>query len=158
MEEKELYGPMRLWLDQYLRDKYKRAEVITETTSETALENALEKHSVECSEAVGLKIQIDVLGIVKDKKKIRLFFIEAKKGRLTIRDLGQLWAYCRLIDPEEAFLLTSGDLGGLYKMINVFHREDLLSYGDGKHIKRMKIGRWDVTKGCIDQNSLIPKM
>lgn len=157
MEEKELYEPMRLWLDQYLRDKNKGAEVITETPSEIYLETALEKHGIRCPEAVGLRIQIDVLGIVKGKK-VSLYFIEAKKTRLTIRDLGQLWAYCRLMDPEEAFLLTSGDLGGLNRMINVYHREDLLSYGDGKHIKRMKIGRWDVTKGCIDQNSLIPKM
>jgi len=53
--------------------------------------------------ANGVDIQIDVLAIVKKDKDIKLFFIEAKKTKLTLRDLGQLWAYCKLVDPDEAF-------------------------------------------------------
>lgn len=158
MDEKELYEPMRVWLEQYLRDKYKRYEIITADTSTEYLETALERYDIHCPEAVGLGIQIDVLGIARKKADVKLFFIEAKKTRLVIRDLGQLWAYCRLIDPEEAFLLSSAGLGSLDKMINVFHREDLLRYGDGRKIKMMKVGIWDVKKNSIDMNTLVPRI
>ena len=79
-------------------------------------------------------------------------------SRLTLRDLGQLWAYCKLIDPEEAFLLSSENLGSLNKLLNVFHREDLLDFGDDSRIKKMRVGKWDISKNSIDYLTLIPKM
>ena len=77
---------------------------------------------------------------------------------MTLRDLGQLWAYCKLIDPEEAFLLTSADLGSLRKLVAGFKREDLLDFGDGKRIKKMKIGKWDIGRNSPDLGSLLPKI
>lgn len=103
-------------------------------------------------------IQIDVLGIARKKNNVKLFFIEAKKTKLTLRDLGQLWAYCKLIDPEEAFLFSSAGLGSLNKLVQSFRREDLLDFGDGKKIKKMKIAKWDVAKDTVDLHSLIPKI
>ena len=137
--EFELYEPMRAWLQSYLEDRYKKCEVITLDAHSKRLDRVLRKYDIDCDVAVGVDIQIDILGIVKDEKSFRLFFIEAKKTNLTLRDLGQLWAYCRLVEPEEAFLLTSSNLGSLNKLINVFKREDLLDFGDGKKIKKMKI-------------------
>lgn len=158
MLENELYEPMRCWLEEYLKDRYKGYEIITVDTSQERLDRALAKYGVIVEMANGVDIQIDVLGIAKRKSMIKLFFIEAKKTNLTLRDLGQLWAYCKLIDPEEAFLLSSSGLGSLNKLINSFRREDLLDFGDGKKIKKMKIGKWDVTKNTIDLHSLVPKI
>lgn len=105
-----------------------------------------------------MDIQIDVLGIARKGGKAKLIFIEAKKTKLTLRDLGQLWVYCKLVDPEEAFLLTSDDLGNLRKLVAGFKREDLLDFGDGKKIKKMKIGKWDVGKNGPDLSSFLPKI
>lgn len=77
---------------------------------------------------------------------------------MTLRDLGQLWAYCKLVDPEEAFLFSSAGLGSLNKLINSFRREDLLDFGNGKKIKKMKIALWDVTKNTVDLSSMVPKI
>lgn len=158
MLENELYEPMRCWLDQYLKDNYKGYEVITVDTSQERLDRALAKYDIVIEIANGVDIQIDVLGIARRKTVIKLFFIEAKKTNLTLRDLGQLWAYCKLVDPEEVFLLSSAGLGSLNKLINSFRREDLLDFGEGKKIKKMKVGRWDVSKNCIDLHSLVPKI
>ena len=98
------------------------------------------------------------MAIAKKGIDTKLFFIEAKKTRLTLRDLGQLWAYCKLVDPDEAFLLTAGDLGSLNKLLNAFRREDLLDFGDGGRIKKMRVGKWDVIKNTVDYNSLVPKI
>ena len=75
-----------------------------------------------------------------------------------MRDLGQLWAYCKLIDPEEAFLMTSADLGSLNKILNVYKREDLLDFGDGKRIKKMRVAVWNIIKNAPDSSTMIPKL
>lgn len=158
MLENELYEPMRLWLKQYLIDKYKGYTIITENTSQERLDKALSKYGIEYEAAIGIDIQIDVLGIAIKNQEIKLFFIEAKKTRLTLRDLGQLWAYCKLIDPEEAFLLSSAGLGSLNKLIISLNREDLLDYSSKRKIKKMKIGKWNILKNMVDLETLIPKI
>lgn len=158
MKEEDLYEPMRIWLEQYVRDKYKKYEVISVDAHAERLDRVLAKYNIVKEMANGVDIQIDVLAIAKKDKDIKLFFIEAKKTKLTLRDLGQLWAYCKLVDPDEAFLLSSADLGSLNKLLNAFRREDLLDFGDGRKIKKMRVGKWDVTKNALDYNSLVPKI
>ena len=144
MLEKDLYEPMCKWLEQYLKDNYKGYEIVVVDTSLERLDKALQRYGVVNEQANGVDIQIDVLGIARRGNTTKIFFIEAKKTKLTLRDLGQLWAYCKLVDPDEAWLLTSSDLGSLRKLLLSFNREDLLDFGDGKKIKKMKVGIWDV--------------
>lgn len=158
MLEWELYEPMCNWLGQYLKDHYKGYEIIVADTHSERLDKALEKFGIVKEQANGVDIQIDVLGIAKKGNNVKLFFIEAKKTKLTLRDLGQLWAYCKLVDPDEAWLLTSNDLGSLRKLLLSFNREDLLDFGDGKKIKKMKVGIWDVRKKMPELNNLFPKI
>lgn len=156
--ENELYEPMRNWLYSYLCDKYKNSEIYAIDSHTERLDRVLSKYGIVVDEAIDVDIQIDVLGIVKKLDKVKLFFIEAKKTTLTLRDLGQLWAYCKLIDPEEAFLLTSANLGILDKLLNTYQREDLLDFGSNKIIKKMKIGIWDLSANSLDMLSLFPKL
>lgn len=157
-----LYEPMRIWLDGYLHDKY-RGSQYTITTLDTHayyLDSCLEKYGVleKYPQTVSLKIQIDVLGIVKTDKDAKIFFIEAKKAQLNLHDLGQLWAYCKLCDPEEAYLLSPVGLGSLEPLFRNLKREDILDFGDKTRIKKMQLGVWNVGGGFIDQDSLIPKI
>lgn len=158
--EIELYEPMRIWLQQYLEDKYKNSEIITVDAHAKTLDSFLQEYGVleYYPLTVGLDIQIDVLGIIKQKNKVSLVFIEAKKTQLNLHDLGQLWVYCKLCDPLEAFLLSSHGLGSLNKLFNNLLREDLLDFGDGKLIKKMKVGKWNIMTNSIDYNSVIPKI
>ena len=159
MREFDLYPPMQQWLESYLKDKYRSSdEIIVVDAHSERLDRVLRKYNIVQEEAIGVDIQIDVLGIVKRSGKFKLFFIEAKKTSLTLRDLGQLWAYCKLIDPEEAFLMTSADLGSLNKLLNVYKREDLLDFGDGKRIKKMRIAIWNMQTNAPDPASMIPKI
>ena len=158
--ESDLYEPMRIWLQQYLEDRYKNANIITVDSHARTLDLYLEEYGVldYYPQTIGLNIQIDVLGIAVTKRKADIFFIEAKKNQLNLHDLGQLWAYCKLCDPAEAFLLSSGGLGSLNKILNNLSRIDLLDFGDGKRIKKMKAAKWDVSKNAIDYSTLLPKM
>jgi len=154
--ESELYPSMRLWLEHYLTDHYKGYSITVIDTHNKALDTSLREIGIICDEAVGLGIQIDILGIAISKRKQKLFFIEAKKTNLTIRDLGQLLIYCKLINPDEAFLLTSAGLGSLDKLLNVYKREDLLNFGDNKALKLIRVSEWDIDKNTPIWNTMIP--
>ncbi len=161
-KEVELYSDMCNWLQIYLQDKYKNksCKIIVVDCHSVYLDKVLEQHGIiqYYPQAVGLKIEIDVLGMVIWGNKAEIFFIEAKKTPLTLPNLGQLLVYCKLCNPEEAFLLSSAGLGSLSKVLNLLSREDLLDFGNGKHIKKIKVASWDVARKTIDNHSIIPKM
>lgn len=159
-KEFELYEPMRKWLHQYLQDKYKGATIYTIDSHAKTLDTYLEDMNIieQYPQIVGLDIQIDVLGVVIKRNKAMLYFIEAKKTQLNLHDLGQLWAYCKLCDPEGAFLLSSVGAGSLNKILKNLLRTDLLDFGDGKKIKKMYVGKWDIGKESIDYPTLIPTL
>lgn len=159
-KEFELYEPMRMWLHKYLEDKYKGWKVTTFDSHARTLDSFLEENGVISNypQSVGLDIQIDVLGLLEKGTKTSIVFIEAKKTSLNLHDLGQLWAYCKLCDPLEAFLLSSKDLGSLDKIMNNLNRTDLLDFGEGRTVKKMQIGKWDTTKNSIDYKTLVPKL
>ena len=160
--EFELYPGMCKWLQTHLKDKYKnkKCDVIVIDCHSVYLDKILEKYDVikYYPEVVGLKIQIDVLGIVTWDDKAEIYFIEAKKTALNLQDLGQLLIYCKLCNPEESFLLSSGGLGSLKKVLDNLNREDLLDYGSGRRIKKINVARWDISKDGIDSHSAIPKI
>lgn len=159
-KEFELYEPMRVWLQKYLEEKYKNWKITTIDSHSRTLDLFLEEVGVieNYPQSVGLDIQIDVLGILEKGSKTNIVFIEAKKTSLNLHDLGQLWAYCKLCDPLEAFLLSSKDLGSLNKILNNLNRTDLLEFGEGKIIKKMQVGKWDIPKNSIDYKTLVPKL
>lgn len=159
-KEFELYEPMRIWLQQYLEDKYKGWKVITIDSHARTLDMYLEENGVidDYPETVGVDIQIDVLGILKKNNNTKIAFIEAKKTQLNLHDLGQLWAYCKLCDPAEAFLLSSSGLGNLNKILNNLMRTDLLDFGNNKTIKQMQVAKWDLNTNSLDYKSVVPKL
>ncbi len=156
--EEELYEPMRIWLERYVKDKYKGYEVISIDAHAERLDRVLAKYDIVNEMANGVDIQIDVLAIARKKTDVKLFFIEAKKTQLSLRDMGQLWAYCKLVDPDEAFLMSSLGFGSLNKLLNAFKREDLLDFGNGKKIKKMIVAKWDIRTNAPDMMSMVPKI
>ena len=158
--EFELYEPMRAWFQRYLEEKYVGSNVVAVDTSTKTLDSILTDYGVidQYPHIVGLDIQIDILGIISKRGRTQIAFIEAKKTQLNLHHLGQLWAYCRLCDPAEAFLLSSIGLGCLSKILDNLGRQDLLNFGDGKRIKQMKVGKWDISNNSLDYKTLIPKM
>ena len=53
MLENELYEPMRLWLEQYLKDNYKGYEIVALDTSQERLDRALSRQGIICESAIG---------------------------------------------------------------------------------------------------------
>lgn len=155
--EKDLYQPMSKWLQEYLEDNYRGCEIIVEDTSAVSLDSILDHYGVidEYPDVVGIDIQIDVLGIVRERHRTLLFFIEAKKTQLNTHDLGQILVYSRICNPEKAFLFSSAGTGSLGKLIQ--QREDLTYYSQERRLKMIQIAKWDVDRAMPDVISMIPK-
>lgn len=161
-KEFELYEGMCKWLETYLKDKLRNEKCQVEVVDchSVNLDVVLEKYNIiqYYPQVVGLRIEIDVLGMAIWEKRAEIYFIEAKKTQLTLQNLGQLLVYCKLCNPEEAYLLSSAGLGSLQKVLSILNREDLLDFGTGKKIKKMKVAKWDVRRDTVDNHSLIPKI
>ena len=69
MKEEDLYEPMRIWLERYVRDKYKKYDVIAIDAHAERLDRVLAKFNIVNEMANGVDIQIDVLGIEKRERK-----------------------------------------------------------------------------------------
>lgn len=160
--EVELYAEMCSWLQTYLKEKHKNknCKIVAIDCHSVNLDSVLVQHDIiqYYPQTVGLRIEIDVLGMVIWNNAAELFFIEAKKTELTHQNLGQLLVYCKLCNPEEAYLLSSSGLGSLNKVLTVLNREDLLDFGTGKRIKKIKVAKWDLSRHTIDNHSVIPKL
>ncbi len=157
-KEEKLYPEIKEWLQQYLTDKYKRYTI--ETTFETSRRNldaVLKSKGIDCKEATGLNIKVDIVGILRKSGDYNLVFIEVKDAELTLKDLGQLWGYTQLINPVESFLISPKGLGVLSHLFNILKREDLLRYGL-KENKFMRVAKWDKSRKSVDYGSLIPKV
>ena len=67
-KEVELYEEMTVWLDTYLKDKYKgkKCKIVVVDCHAVYLDSVLEKYEIikYYPQVVGLKIEIDVLGMV----------------------------------------------------------------------------------------------
>ena len=157
-EEEKLYPDIKDWLEKYLSDKYAGFEVdVTSQTSRQYLDVVLKEKGIELSEATGLKIKVDIVGILKKDGQIKLVFVEVKDAPLTLKDLGQLWGYTQLLNPEESFLISPKGFGRLSHLFNTLKREDLLKYGLKKD-KFMRIAGWDMERKSLDWSSIIPKI
>lgn len=160
--EIDLYPDMCKWLESYLKDKYRNeaCSVFVVDCHSVYLDSILIEYNVieYYPQIIGLKIEIDVLGIVIWKNSAKIFFIEAKKTQLNLQNLGQLLVYCLLCNPEEAFLLSSASLGTLNNVLKNLGREDLLKYESEKSLKRIIVGKWDISRKSLDYQSVIPKI
>lgn len=158
MSEIDLYPDIEVWFKNYLEGKYGKYKV--ETTSETSrryLDEILNERGIYIPEAIGLKIKVDVVGfLTKKNSSPQLAFVEVKDQNLTLKDLGQLWGYTKLINPVESFLVSSKGVGALEMIIKQYGRHDILRYG-AKHERLMQVAKWDVQRKSIDYATLMPK-
>lgn len=149
-----LYAPMVAWLTQRLKEQYEPLgyDIIVEDTHSITLETALRKHGVHryFYDALGIDIEIDVLGIIIKDDDVRLFFIEAKDDTLKLKDVGQLLIYCRIVAPQQAYLLSSKGLGQIEKLVLHLSRKDLLEYEYANEKAYIIAGKWDTVRNCID--------
>jgi len=154
--EKDLYPELSIWLSRFLSDRHRKAQVRVLDTSKTKLSKVIfEENLVEYFPHYNtFDIQVDVIGIVQTNKRVLLAIIECKLNSITLRDIGQIWGYSKVANPEYSFIISpSGPSESLYTLLKTFGRYDLLEYRPNK---RTIIANWDRDKKDLDYSSILP--
>ena len=131
--EQKLYEPLTIYYQKFLNKKYKSNSLVHDTSAfyldKFILQNDLVDDFEFCNE---FKIKPDIVGFLKDIKKIA--FMEVKANELSLKDLGQLLGYCLVAQPIEAILVSPEKPSlSLIKILKT--NSNLLQYSEDKKIE-----------------------
>ena len=150
-KELELYKPILIWLQEYLSNKFPRSTIRTFDVHSIDLSEFLQKSPYKkfFPEYPTYKIRVDLLGLIIKNDICSIVFVEVKDTSLSLINLSQLIGYCKIVIPGNAFLISPKGLGRpLHSLLNIYKRNDILEYSNGKSIKIIK---WD---GYLNQVAL----
>lgn len=154
-DEISLYPSIRKWLEEYLQNKHPKAEVAAFDIHSSDLSNFLQrsKYKKYFPEYATYKIQIDLLGVIIENDKCSLAFVEVKDTQINLMNLSQLLGYCKIFNPDIAFLVSPKGLSApLNQLLNHFNRLDILRYSPHKSVC---IAKWNIARNAIDNNTAI---
>jgi len=142
IKEQETYKPLCIWLKNFIKDTYGEDSQVFDTSAQTLnnfVRTNMESFSQIEDKIKGLEdfdIRPDVVGISSNSKK--LFFIESKIVALGIKEIGQLWAYSVIANPENSFLISTKNVSSSLLKI-IAQSKTFLDYGDNKKIQIGKL-------------------
>jgi hypothetical protein len=138
ISEQQTYKPLCKWLEKYIKDNTGEESQVFDTSAQTLnnyLRTNLDNFSIiedKIKDLEDFDIRPDVVGISNHSSK--LFFIESKVVALGIKEVGQLWAYSVIANPETSFLIsTSAISSSLLKIIS--NNPEFLDFTNEKRIK-----------------------
>ena len=158
--EREMYPEVRRWLEDFLRHRHPRSKISVLDASRQPVYHVLRNLQLTGlpSDWESWDIRADVLGIVSSKLSTRLAIVECKNRTITLAHLSQLLGYCRVAQPEYAFILSPFGASDLLKrLLLTYGRKDVLVYQhrEGKIARSLIIARWDPTTNSLDYASLV---
>ena len=145
------------WLDEFLKshisDTFDTLETFIPQSNLAKLNNEYLKQVPNYS---SWDFSPDVLSIIQNKntKEIKLVLLNRSVSTLSLKEIGEINLYAKLVDAELAFLVSTN---GSSNEVNLLLLEDsvqkrLLNYADDK---RLIIFSWQ-ENGGVDPKSIMP--
>jgi len=157
-QEIALYPSMLEWLQMYLENKHPKAVIKTYDVHSVDLSDFIQrnKYTKYFPEYATYKIRVDLLGMILEKDKCNLVFVEVKDTSLSLINLSQLLGYCKILRPEFAFLISPKGLAKpLSQLLVHFNRLDILEFDKNKFVR---VAKWNPTRNAIEIDSIIPPL
>ena len=159
--EKDMYPDVCRWLEVFLKDRFRRAEVDVHSLPHTPISRFLSTYGRGNfpGEWVTWNIKVDVVGFVHHPNRpTDLVFVECKNTKLTLAHLSQLLGYSRIARPLYSFLISPvGFSRSLVSLLQEYHRHDVLVYHseDGKLPRQLIIAEWEMATRHLNRNAMI---
>ena len=159
--ETQMYPDVRQWLEDFLKDRFQRADVDVHILSHTPISRFLSTYDRGnfAEEWVTWNIKVDIVGFVHQfNKPTHLVFVECKNTKLTVAHLSQLLGYSRIARPLYAFLISPvGFSAVLVSLLKEYQRHDVLEYywEPGRIPRRVVVAEWDMATRNLDRNTMI---
>jgi hypothetical protein len=154
--ERELYAPVRAWFQDLLARRFRNHTVRAYDTSHTRASSLIVQQGVQAAfpQAAAWDIQADITALIIGRES-RIAFVECKKGRITLKDVGQLLGYSRVARPAASVLLSvEPPSDPLRTLLVTYGRYDILEYDENK--SRIKIVQWDATRDAVLHSETLP--
>ena len=159
--EKDMYPDVCQWLEAFLDDRFRQAEVDVHSLPHTPISRFLSTYDRGSfpGEWVTWNIKVDVVGFVHHpNRSTDLVFVECKKNRLTLADLSQLLGYSRIARPLYSFLISPlGFSQALASLLQEYRRHDVLVYHSeaGKLPRQLIIAEWEIAARNLNRHTMI---
>lgn len=157
MNKIELTIRLAEWLASFLEEKYSRdfdVEVLIPESNFSKLANEKLKR---VNGYTSFDFKTDVLGILENKASgtVKLVLMNRSISAISLKEIGEMNCYCRLVSPRHAFLCS---LKGLPEEVNLIllnnnQEQKLLKINDELDIV---IFKWDADKDRVNEISLFP--
>ena len=153
--EEELYPSVIEWLRKFLKGRHRNSNVEAYDTHKINLSKFLQNNELQqyFPEFSAFDIKVDITGIIKTKKFVKLAFVECKIDPITLKDVGQILGYSKVVNPDYSFIISPKGLSSpLSVLLGTFGRYDLLEYGN----KQIRVAKWNLDRMEIDSSTILP--
>jgi len=153
--EEELYPYVIEWLRKFLKGRHRNSDVDVYDTHKINLSKFLQNNELQnyFPEFSAFDIKVDITGIIKSKKSVKLAFVECKTDPITLKDVGQILGYSKVANPDYSFIISPSGLSSpLSVLLQTFGRYDLLEYSS----RKIRIAKWNLERMEIDSNTILP--
>jgi len=159
--EKEMYPDVCRWLEDFLTNRVRDADVDVYDLSRTSLSRFLRTYNKGKfpGEWVTWDIRVDVVGFVHHSQEFTsLAFVECKNTSLTLAHLSQVLGYSRIAQPLYSFLISSTGISPvLLSLLQNYQRYDVLEYHweKGKKPRNIIVAQWEKTTRNLNWHTMI---
>lgn len=157
----DLYPDVRQWLEDFLKDRFRQAEIDLHILPHTPISRFLSTYDRGnfLGEWVTWNIKVDVVGFVHHlNKPTSLVFVECKNTKLTLANLSQLLIYSRIAHPSYSFLISPlGFSPTLVSLLQQYQRRDVLEYHwePGKLPRQVIVAEWEMATCNLNRHTMI---
>ncbi len=159
--EKDMYPDVCQWLEDFLKDRFRQAEIDVRILAQTPISRFLSTYNRGNfpGEWVTWNIKVDVVGFVHHlNRPTDLVFVECKKNRLTLAHLSQLLGYSRIACPLYSFLISpAGFSASLVSLLQHYQRRDVLEYHwePGQLPRQVIVAEWEMATHHLNRHTMI---
>ena len=148
---------VRDWLDKYLKEKYSGECEVSVIVPDTDLSRLAIEPIKKVPNYSTFEFAPDVLGIMihKNTREPKLVFLNRSVNAISLKEIGEMYCYCKLADPFLAFIVSPKGLPNEVNLLllNKNIENKLLSYSTGKSIVLFRL---DEKTKKVDELSVYP--
>lgn len=160
--EREMYPDIVVWLDRYIRERFRKQKVKTTDSSRIRTSSVLQQEQLAPSnkpDHASYDIRVDVTSVISSGDHVELAFVECKLKQISLRDVSQLLGYSRVANPVFSCILSpQGISSEVSALLRTYGRSEILEYDwpKGETPRSICIAKWDQRKQDIDYATLLP--
>ncbi len=156
--EKEKYTLIvRNWLEKFLKEKYSKTNNIEIITLKSNISKSTNNFIRKIINYSLMDFSPDMIGILesKTKKDIKIILLNRSIAPISVKEIGEMNLYSKLINSEMSFIVSSKGLPNEVNslLLNDSIESSLLNYGNDRSIIILRL----TDEGIIDKKTIFSR-